>query len=110
MEQNIVYVPIYTIDNGEGANTDMCIGVFSQKSFAYKAILDACTENTQLQIDSFIVEEFSTPVMTNTINVLVQDIEAHGATSTTVLGVTTSTPSAESTSVEYIIDVLTTPW
>lgn len=85
--EQTVYAAIYSVDNGEGANTDTCIGVFSKKSLAYKAIYDSCIENNFV---TFTIDDFNTNTKIkpgDSINVIAKDTYAHGADSTSILGV-----------------------
>jgi hypothetical protein len=107
---NVAYVTIYSRDNGEGADTCTCIGVFTRKSKALQAILDVCKKNDELSIDGFIIEEFDVGkelISDHIVNVLHFDEDAHCETSTTIVGIQCDVkPENHSQyySVEYKVD------
>lgn len=84
------YTSIYTVDNGEGRDTETCIGVFTTRALAMQAILDVCKKNKDLYIHAFTIEEFPVdePLQPDTLVKLVQyDEEAHCEVSTSILGI-----------------------
>ena len=86
----VAYMTVYTMDNSEGMDTETCIGVFTTKALAMQAILDACRQNKELNVNSFSVEEFSVdePLQGNaTVQVVQYDEETHCAVSTSILGI-----------------------
>ena len=89
-DSNVVYVAIYSRDNGEGRDTDICIGVFTTKTKALKAILDVCKSNTELSVNGFGIDEFNLDKELQTGNnvyVVKCDEEEHCEISTTILDI-----------------------
>lgn len=85
-----VYAVIYSIDNGEGVDTDTCIGVFTKKTKALKALVDVCKNNTELDVNGFNIVPFNVgkEVQTEDIVYVIQcDEEAHCEISTSVIDV-----------------------
>lgn len=90
IESNIVYATIYIKDNGEGVDTESCIGVFSKKSLALQAILDVCKNNAKLNINQFNVVDVDVGkvLKPNDIVYLVQcDEEANCEVSTRIVSI-----------------------
>lgn len=87
---NVVYVPLYSRDNGEGMDTETCIGVFTTKTKALQAILDVCKKNKELCVKGFMINEFNVDIEVGTddiVYVIQCDEEAHCEISTTILDV-----------------------
>jgi hypothetical protein len=87
---NIVHVVIYSRDNGEGSDTETCIGVFTSKTNAMKAVLDVCKSNAELSVDGFMINELNIDKdlqSGDNVYVIHCDEEAHCEISTTVLDV-----------------------
>lgn len=107
---NVVFVAFYSMDNGEGVDTETCVGVFTTKIKALKAILDVCKSNKELSVSGFMINEF--PVdkeleTGNSIYVVQCDEEAHCEISTTILDVKCDNhidDYKDCYTVEYIID------
>ena len=86
----VAYVPIYSRDNGEGVDTETCIGVFTTKSLALQAILDVCNKNKEICIEQCMVEEYdvNTPLVPNEIVRVIQyDEEGHYEVANSIIGV-----------------------
>ena len=86
----IAYVAIYSCDNGEGVDTDKCIGVFTMKSLALQAISDVCNKNKEVSIDAFQVGESDVgkTLVPNEIVYIEQcDEEAHCEISTNIISI-----------------------
>lgn len=108
---NVAYVTIYSKDNGEGIDTETCVGVFTRKSMAMQAIVDVCTKNSSVSQDSFTVGELTCgkPLSPNdVVNVKQCDVEAHCETSTTIIGIQCGAMEDNEDdncyTVEYIVD------
>lgn len=106
---DIVYVSIYSKDNGEGANTETCIGVFTTKLKALNAILNVYKSNTELDVNGFMIEEYNVVQELETGNIVyvVQcDEEAHCEISTTILDVKCDNfhDYKDCYTVEYVVD------
>lgn len=107
---NVVYMNVYSHDNGEGVDTDECIGVFTKKSKAMQATVDVCMNNKQLHSNEFTIIELKVEkevVSDDTVYVIQHDEEAHWETSTTILDVKCNDKSddhKDSYSVEYTVD------
>jgi hypothetical protein len=87
---NVAFCTMYTVDNGEGRDTETCIGVFVTRALAMQAILDVYNKNKELCIDSFTIAEFPVdePLQPDTMVQMVQyDEEAHCEVSTSILGI-----------------------
>jgi hypothetical protein len=107
---NVLYMNVYSCDNGEGVDTDECIGVFTKKSKAMQATVDVCMNNTELDSNGFIIVEVKVDkkiVSDDTVYVIKQDEEAHCEISTTILDVKINNKNddyKDSYSVEYTVD------
>lgn len=89
VDKNVIYVAIYSHDNGEGMDTEVCIGVFSSKAKAMEAIMDVCDRNS-LDSRMFDVSEYhvENPIHSkSSLYVTHQNEEAHCEVSTRILGV-----------------------
>jgi hypothetical protein len=87
---HIAYTVIYSKDNGEGVDTETCIGVFTTKALAMQTILNICNENKDLSIHAFTIEEFPVdePLQPDVrVQVVQYDEEAHCEVSTSILGI-----------------------
>jgi len=107
----LVYMTIHSCDNGEGVNTENCIGVFTTKPLALQAILDVCKENNKISSDDFQIEEFDvgeTLIHGEIVHVEQHDEEAHCEISTSIIGIQSDINqyknSGNSYLVEYIVD------
>lgn len=86
----IAYMTIHSCDNGEGVDTETCVGVFTTKSLAMQAILDVCKKNEELSFDAFRIEEFDvgkTLIHNEIVHVEQHDEEAHCEISTSIVGI-----------------------
>lgn len=107
---NVVYCAIYSKDNGEGIDTDTCIGVFTTKTKALQAILEVCKNNRELNVNGFTIDEFNLEQEVDTgdsVFTIQCDEEAHCETSTTVLDVKCDNHNHGYTdcyTVEYTVD------
>lgn len=107
---NVVFIVIYSMDNGEGVDTQRCIGVFTTKTQALKAVLDVCKSNGELDVNGFTIEELSVDKKLetgNSVYVVQCDEEAHCEISTTILDVKCNNHINEYNdcySVEYTVD------
>lgn len=84
------YTSIYAVDNGEGRDTETCVGVFTTRALAMQAILDVCKKNKDLSIRAFNIEEFPVDqplVPYATVHLVQYDEEAHCEISTSILGI-----------------------
>ena len=89
-QNNVVHMTVYSEDNGEGVDTEVCIGVFTTKSNAIKAILDLCNKHDDLNSQSFNIVEFNVNKLlssNDTVYVVQQDIEEHCEVSTNIIDV-----------------------
>lgn len=89
-DNKVVYATIFTRDNGEGADTETCVGVFTRKSLALEAIVDVCKKNNEVYPSGFTIEEFDLEkpvVSSDTVYVVLYVTEAHCEFSITVVGV-----------------------
>ncbi len=89
-KQNVAHVSVYSEDNGEGVDTEICIGVFTTKSKAINAILDLCKKHKDLNSQSFNVLQFNvskTLLPNDTVYVIQQDREEHCEISTNIIDV-----------------------
>jgi hypothetical protein len=87
---NVVYVTIYSKDNGEGVDTDTCVGVFTNKLKAKQATMDVCIRNKELHFNGFTIQEFKVDkelITNDTVYVMQHDEEAYCEVSTTIVGV-----------------------
>jgi hypothetical protein len=87
---NTAYVIVYVKDNGEGMDTEQCMGVFSKRSLALQSIININRKNQKLLLSSFRVEEFNVPnsIMPNdTVHVVHYDEEAHCEISTRIVDI-----------------------
>lgn len=92
-QENIAYTVVYTHDNGEGMDTEVCIGVFSSHTKALQAIADVSVRN---DVDSrmFEITEFDVgqPIQPKSkIYVTYESEEAHCEVSTRIIGVEINT-------------------
>jgi hypothetical protein len=107
---NVIHVAVYSRDNGEGVDTETCVGVFTTKTKALQAILDVCKSNTELSVNGFMIDEFNLDkeVGSRDIVYLIQcDEEAHCEISTTILDVKCDNiinDYEDCYSVEYTVD------
>lgn len=107
---NVVFVAVYSRDNGEGADTETCIGVFTSKTKALQAILDVCRRNRDLGVNGFTINEFDVDKQLDTGNsvyVIQCDEEAHCEIATTILDVQCHNiidDYEDCYSVDYIVD------
>lgn len=107
---NVVYVPLYSRDNGEGMDTETCIGVFTTKTKALQAILDVSKKNKELCVKGFMINEFNVDIEVGTddiVYVIQCDEEAHCEISTTILDVKCDNlmdDYKDCYSVEYTVD------
>jgi hypothetical protein len=107
---NTLYITVYSHDNGEGVDTEECIGVFTKKSRAMQATVDVCMNNKQLDSNAFNIIELKVDkqmISGDVVYVIKHDEEAHCEVSTTILGVKCNNKSddyKDSYSVEYTVD------
>lgn len=109
LRHSLVHMVVYSEDNGEGSDTEICLGVFTRKSYAIKAILDICKKHTELDTESYNIVEIKLDkhVRTNdVVYVVQQDVEAHCEISTSIIGVQfdNTTNNKEYYTVEYKLD------
>lgn len=89
-KQSVAHVTVYSEDNGEGVDTEICIGVFTTKSKALYAILDLCQKHKALNSQSFDVLQFNvskTLSPNDTVYVIQEDREEHCEISTNIIDV-----------------------
>lgn len=101
------YTSVYTVDNGEGRDTETCIGVFTTRALAMQAILDVCKKNKDLSVHAFTIEEFPVdePLHPDAIVKLVQyDEEAHCEVSTSILGIECKSLQQSSVTDSYLAE------
>lgn len=87
--RHIAYTVIYASDNGEGVDTELCIGVCSSKAKALQAIVDVSQRN-EVDSNMFEVREFDVgQPLQQDCKVYVTHIseEAHCEVSTRIIGV-----------------------
>lgn len=103
----LAYMTIHSCDNGEGVDTETCVGVFTTKPSALQAVLDVCKKNEELSSDDFRIEEFDvgkTLIPNEIVNVEQHDEEAHGEISTTIIGILCDTNQHKNSSHSYLVD------
>lgn len=86
----VAYVPIYSRDNGEGVDTETCIGVFTTKPLAMQAILAVCNKNKEISIKQCMIKEYdvNTPLVPNEIVRVIQyNEEGHYEVANNVIGI-----------------------
>ena len=91
--KNTAYISIYSVDNGEGVDTETCIGVFNKKSLAMQSIYEIC-KNNEFDTESFRIETFDVDkelIPGEIIKIIQRDEEAHCEVSTTIIGVQSCT-------------------
>lgn len=89
VKEGIAYTVRYTHDNGEGMDTELCIGVFSSRTKALTAIMDICKTN-ELDSIMFDIVEFDVghPIQPkSTVYVTHEDEETHCEVSTRIIDV-----------------------
>lgn len=110
-KNHIAYTVIYFRDNGEGVDTETCVGVFSTKALGLQAILDVCKENKEISFEECKMEEFEVGqalIPDEIVNVVHFDEEAHCERSTTVMGIyeemSTNHLHKDCYLLEYVVD------
>jgi hypothetical protein len=87
---NVAHLAIYSRDNGEGVDTESCVGVFTNKSNAMQAILEVCKNNKEIDLNGFDIRELKVDrdlKSDGTVYVMQHDEEAHCEISTSIVGV-----------------------
>ena len=87
---NELFLAIYSKDIGEGYETQSCIGVFSLKSIALKAILQVSRYDHDINISQFHIEPVPTQQYYESghiVPVVMQDILAHRREFTRIIGI-----------------------
>jgi hypothetical protein len=109
----LAYMTIHSCDNGEGVDTETCIGVFTTKPLALRAMLDVCNKNEEISLDAFRIEEFDvgkTLIHNDIVHVEQHDEEAHCEIATSIIGILCDANKhiyvylCNSYLVEYIVD------
>ena len=107
----LAHMAIHSCDNGEGVETETCIGVFTTKSLALRAMLDVCQKNEEISLCDLRVEAFDvgkTLIPNEIVHVEQHDEEAHCEISTSIIGILCDinkhTDISHSYLVEYSVD------
>jgi hypothetical protein len=106
------WMTIYSKDNGEGVDTETCVGVFTTNALAIQAILDVCAKNKDVCVDSFRVEDLKTnsPFTTGqVVKVMHYDEEMHCEVATVILDINEDTKGRTYTdcyAIEYTVDTV----
>jgi hypothetical protein len=104
-EHTLAYMTIHSCDNGEGVDTETCVGVFTTKPLALQAILDVCKKNEELSVDDFRIEDFDVGKALNNdeiVHVEQHDEEAHCEVSTRIIGILCDASKHTATSHSYL--------
>ena len=104
------YMVIHRCDNGEGVDTETCVGVFTTRSLAARAVLDVCKKNEDVSFDDFLITEFfvgKTLMPGEIVQVEKHDEEAHCEVSTTIIGIRCDSDVGDDNYIEaFVVDTV----